>query len=454
MWLIGTDCGDTPTRTHDSFETSIAECLADYQAEVVIPPRPAEPNFTAAFTPQERAAYEARHVAAPAAERAFMAGIIADRDDDVRRLVFADWLEENGQPDRAAYIRARVTFDGRPESGTFADAVRVLREGDYLPGRVDLPAGFRSFHPDPATRVLDGWWGHDFDDMERGLPSCAEAAPETTDPAEAARILTGRLPALLATTPLRGLRLRSDRCQREWAAGLDRLFDHPAAAGLTRLAFDSPRGYDFDRYVCPAAVALAGSPLARRLVRLEPAQCLLDDASADVLAAAPFDRLRRFESSRAWWSPAAGGRFMASPWLARLHSLTFPLPPGMFGPVDMPDLHTLILKEDIPGQVGAALPAAARNATLPGLRRLIVQAGDLRGEPAEALAALRAGEVVELWLRGAQIRAAELKRILHAPWAGRLEVLTVGANEKAAAALDKAIDASPCAATLRIRRVG
>lgn len=36
----------------------------------------------------------------------FLKAIAADRDDDVPRLVYADWLEEDGQPDRAAYIRS------------------------------------------------------------------------------------------------------------------------------------------------------------------------------------------------------------------------------------------------------------------------------------------------------------------------------------------------------------
>ncbi len=38
----------------------------------------------------------------PNSERdAFLAAIIAQPDDDVARLVFADWLQENGQETRA-----------------------------------------------------------------------------------------------------------------------------------------------------------------------------------------------------------------------------------------------------------------------------------------------------------------------------------------------------------------
>jgi uncharacterized protein (TIGR02996 family) len=39
---------------------------------------------------------------------AFLAAIIADPDDDTARLAAADFLEENGDPDRAAFIRIQV----------------------------------------------------------------------------------------------------------------------------------------------------------------------------------------------------------------------------------------------------------------------------------------------------------------------------------------------------------
>ena len=38
---------------------------------------------------------------------AFLAAIIAEPADDVRRLAFADWLQENGEEDRAEFIRVQ-----------------------------------------------------------------------------------------------------------------------------------------------------------------------------------------------------------------------------------------------------------------------------------------------------------------------------------------------------------
>lgn len=41
-------------------------------------------------------------------EEAFLEDILEQPDDDAPRLIFADWLEENGDPDRAEFIRIRV----------------------------------------------------------------------------------------------------------------------------------------------------------------------------------------------------------------------------------------------------------------------------------------------------------------------------------------------------------
>jgi uncharacterized protein (TIGR02996 family) len=38
----------------------------------------------------------------------FVSQICENPDDDTVRLVYADWLDENGDPDRAAFIRVQV----------------------------------------------------------------------------------------------------------------------------------------------------------------------------------------------------------------------------------------------------------------------------------------------------------------------------------------------------------
>lgn len=64
-------------------------------------------------------------------EYAFLADIIAKPEDDLPRLVFADWLDENGQEERARWIRIQVELertmpDRRPWyiPGNWPDEVR------------------------------------------------------------------------------------------------------------------------------------------------------------------------------------------------------------------------------------------------------------------------------------------------------------------------------------------
>ena len=45
---------------------------------------------------------------------AFLAAIAANPDDDLPRLVYADWLDENGDPDRAEFIRIQIELAKLP----------------------------------------------------------------------------------------------------------------------------------------------------------------------------------------------------------------------------------------------------------------------------------------------------------------------------------------------------
>ncbi len=41
-------------------------------------------------------------------QKALLAAILAARDEDTPRVVYADWLDENGDPARAEFIRVQV----------------------------------------------------------------------------------------------------------------------------------------------------------------------------------------------------------------------------------------------------------------------------------------------------------------------------------------------------------
>lgn len=50
---------------------------------------------------------------------AFLTAIVANPDDDTLRLVAADFLEENGEPDRAEFIRVQITLAKLTASRSF-----------------------------------------------------------------------------------------------------------------------------------------------------------------------------------------------------------------------------------------------------------------------------------------------------------------------------------------------
>src|SRR3954463_15181880 len=45
-------------------------------------------------------------------DAALLAEIVANPDDDLPRRVYADWLDENGDDDRAEFIRGQVRLAG------------------------------------------------------------------------------------------------------------------------------------------------------------------------------------------------------------------------------------------------------------------------------------------------------------------------------------------------------
>lgn len=64
-------------------------------------------------------------------EDAFLADIVACPADDAPRLVFADWLEDHGEPDRAEFIRLQVRRAGLPAADSRHGPL-ASREGTLL----------------------------------------------------------------------------------------------------------------------------------------------------------------------------------------------------------------------------------------------------------------------------------------------------------------------------------
>jgi uncharacterized protein (TIGR02996 family) len=75
---------------------------------------------------------------------ALLAAVLETPDDDAPRLVYADWLEENGEADRAAFIRLQIELARLPEGDPRAQALELracaLLQAHNDAWRAELPA--------------------------------------------------------------------------------------------------------------------------------------------------------------------------------------------------------------------------------------------------------------------------------------------------------------------------
>jgi uncharacterized protein (TIGR02996 family) len=90
---------------------------------------------------------------------ALLAAIIAAPDDDTPRLVYADWLDENGQPERAEFIRLQIENTGKPmaERQREAELLRRSRKLWNKPFQALFPGGVFTYSRGFVTALRTEW---------------------------------------------------------------------------------------------------------------------------------------------------------------------------------------------------------------------------------------------------------------------------------------------------------
>lgn len=310
--------------------------------------------------------------------------------DDLPRLVLADWLDEHGNPDRAAFIRLQVAA-ARPDTDP-------IHRGEWL-AQADALLADHADDWERAVRVL----GVTEVGYHRGLPVTAAL------PADRLPVVADRLAATAPT--ITHVRLTADDPAAARAA--------VAGGGLARLNGVTLQSAGLGD---AGAAALAVNPYATQLRHLAVRWDLVGDVGAAVLAASPhlaaLERLDLFANRLT----ADGVRALAA------------------GPV-LRDLAGLDLGCNSIGDAGAATLAAApphpqlaavglRNCGVgaAGVRLLLGGAGlpavaelDLADNPlgdagARAIAsAPRAARLTRLDVRNAGVRPGGLRALADSP---------------------------------------
>ncbi len=183
---------------------------------------------------------------------ALLAAVCAAPDDDLPRLVYADWLDENGDPDHAEFIRVQIERANGTLTETAAIREKVLMDttaGRWL-ARLREPGGPLS------TQRSHG-------QFRRGFVEAVWMP---------ARWFLEHAERLFATAPVNELRVVFDDVFEFWLMGESRW--------LARL-----RALDVcdQRFGAGGVVQVCRSPHARGLKVLRLSGCNIDDLAADWL---------------------------------------------------------------------------------------------------------------------------------------------------------------------------
>jgi uncharacterized protein (TIGR02996 family) len=209
-------------------------------------------------------------------DEAFLADIRANPDDDGVRLIYADWLEENGQPQRAEFIRVQVELEPMRDQYEIRRAMQLHeRESQLLKDTTwlgEMPEGWNHWQTGMALEFRRG-----FPDLLRGptrsfLPF--GPAIRTLHPTIRRVVLhcfNGWGERLAACEGLQGLAELELAC---WYADADLevLARSPHLAGLRVLVLWLGRQSDVgsDANLCRLAARARAWPNLRELVLLDP----------------------------------------------------------------------------------------------------------------------------------------------------------------------------------------
>jgi uncharacterized protein (TIGR02996 family) len=230
---------------------------------------------------------------------AFLQAIIESPDDDAPRLVYADWLEDHGDPARAEFIRVQCELAKLTDEGP-RQAELQARERQLLATHVKEWA-------EPVQSVLEPWEDWDGPVRRRGWWRFHRGLIDTV--ALSAETFLERAEALFRVSPIRRITLQGAVGRTAHLAAspfLSRLVSLATEGGEAHIGDDGLRHLLSSPHLSrlralrlvnselghAGLTALAGSPLLGRLAALTVAGGAdgLADPAIEALAASPYLR--------------------------------------------------------------------------------------------------------------------------------------------------------------------
>ncbi|MDY3562478.1 TIGR02996 domain-containing protein [Gemmata sp. JC673] len=346
---------------------------------------------------------------------ALLRAIVSNPDDDTARLVYADWLQENGRPEQGEFIRTQCRLAAAtPEDPEYPE---LLERDEEL--RLWLTAHAPESRPEFGGGLAAGgdeshWWV-----SHRGFSRFLSFDGDRHPGVRAVRPLAAALARAFERVPTRWLVLTFVSPEQLLA-----LLKYPVLEGLRRLTIQFRPGAVEE--TSDAVRALAACPRLRNLRGLFLAS-RFEDAVCDALAAAPWGGLETFSGPCNDLSPAGFRVLGAAPWFRQLRVLSVggQFPADVFealcGLPPLPRLHTLTLAGSTAPP--AAWEAFARSRAFPALADLKCEYNMMTEGRFEALAGATGFALRALSVTACGLSPGAAAALAAAPWAPALRVL-------------------------------